>query len=86
MFPGIANQENAIPIPEGREVWHGIHQSARISHWKSLGTNALTLNIDSKLNRETWLIDFPTSGEFLRILPSQKWSKIIFLSKKIKNY
>lgn len=36
----------AIPIPDGREVWHGMHQSARISHWKSLGHNALTLNID----------------------------------------
>jgi len=46
MFPAIANKQNAILIPDAREVWHGIHQSARISHWKSLGSNALTLNID----------------------------------------
>lgn len=46
MFPAIANKKGAIPISDGREVWHGINQSARISHWKNLGTNALTLNVD----------------------------------------
>ena len=48
MFPAIANKANTIPISDGREVWHGIHQSSRISHWKNLGSNALTLNLDSK--------------------------------------
>ena len=49
MFPAIANKTGTIPISDGREVWHGIHQSSRISHWKNLGSNALTLNLDSEL-------------------------------------
>ena len=49
MVPRGANVRMDQPVlTEGRQVWNGIHQSARISSWKTeLGNvNHLTLNID----------------------------------------
>ena len=51
MVPRGANLRMEQPLlTEGRQVWNGVHQSARISSWKTnLGNvNHLTLNLDRK--------------------------------------